>query len=76
MSKRNKLLWAIGILAIAAAALAYGVPVEYVVIAGVLLLCPAMMFMHGGGEHDKSGKELKDSSHKPAGEPKRRSKHE
>ena len=46
MSTRNKLLWSIGILAVAGGALAYGVPVQYVLIAGVLLLCPAMMFMH------------------------------
>lgn len=77
MSTRNKLLWAIGILAIAGAALAYGVPMQYVLIAGVLLLCPAMMFMHGHGGHDKSAKQRKDSSsHMPVDESERRSKRE
>lgn len=72
MSTRNKLLCAIGILAIAGAALAYGVPVQYVLIAGVLLLCPAMMFMHGG-----SGKGRNDSSAGTAADrPERRSKQE
>lgn len=77
MNRRNKVLWAIGILAIAGGALAYGVPVQYVLIAGLVLLCPLMMFMHGQGEHDESGKERNDrSSHTPVDPPEWRSKHQ
>lgn len=73
MSTRNKLLWAIGILAVAGGALAYGVPVYYVFIGGILLLCPAMMFMHGHGGRNETGKDGKDASSGMPSEPDKRS---
>ena len=54
MSTQTKWLWAAGILTAGAALLAFGVPARYVLIGGLLLLCPAMMFFMGGSRgHSK-----------------------
>lgn len=54
MSSRNKWLIAAGILALAAIALALGVPAQYVLFGAIVLACPAMMlFMHGGHDQDR-----------------------
>lgn len=57
MSAQKKWLWAVGAIAAGAALVAFGVPLQYVLIGGVLLLCPAMMiFMGGHGTDDAPGK--------------------
>ena len=55
MSIRSKWPWALGILAAAAALLAYGVALQNVLLIAVLLLCPAMMFFMMGGNNMKGG---------------------
>lgn len=58
MSKQSKWLWAIGILVLGAVLLDRGVPIQYLLLGGVLLLCPAMMlFMSKKGMDENSKKE-------------------
>lgn len=52
MNTQRKWLWAIGATAAGAALVAFGVPLEYVLIGGFLLLCPAMMLFMGGHNTD------------------------
>lgn len=56
MSTQRKWLWAVGAIAAGTALVAFGVPAHYVLIGGLLLFCPAMMFFMGR-EHDGSKKE-------------------
>lgn len=54
MGSRKKWLIAAGILALAAIALALGVPAQYVLFGAIVLACPAMMlFMHGRHDRDR-----------------------
>lgn len=57
MSTQSKWLWAVGILAAAAALLAFGVAMQNVLLIGLVLLCPAMMFFMGKNMHKGSGKD-------------------
>lgn len=51
MSIRSKWLWAVGILTAGAALFAFGVPAQTVLILGLVLLCPLMMFSMMGGKN-------------------------
>lgn len=53
MSTQRKWIIAAGIIALGAALVAWGLPAEYVVVGGLVLLCPLMMLFMGG--HDRSG---------------------
>lgn len=48
MRSQSKWLWAVGIIAGAAALLAFGVAMQYVLLIGLLLMCPLMMLFMGG----------------------------
>jgi hypothetical protein len=64
---QKKWLWAVGILAAGAALLAFGVPAPTVLILGLVLLCPLMMFFMMGGKntHEGSKKDPSSSSDTP-----------
>lgn len=47
MSTQKKWFWAVGILVAGAALLQFGVPAQTLLIGGLLLLCPLMMFFMG-----------------------------
>lgn len=55
MSIQKKWLLTVGILTIGAALLAFGLPTQTVLILGLLLLCPLMMFFMMGGKHTQEG---------------------
>lgn len=57
MMTKGKWLLAVGVAAAALAALALGVAPGSLLLFGVALLCPAMMFfgMHGGGSRHEGG---------------------
>jgi hypothetical protein len=53
MSTRRKWLWAIGIIAAGGALVAFGVPMQYVLIGGFLLLCPPDDVFHGRTQYGR-----------------------
>lgn len=68
MSTQNRWLWVVGALIVGGALVALGVPIQYVLVGGVVLLCPAMMlFMAKKGMNENSTKDLGASSDTPPG---------
>lgn len=67
MSIQSKWLWAAGILAAGAALVAFEVPMQYVLLGGLLLLCPLMMFFMG--RHNMDGGSKKGAARTPSDTP-------
>lgn len=56
MSTQSKWLWLAGIIIIGGVLLLFGVPMQYVLLGGVLLLCPAMMLFMAKKARDENSK--------------------
>lgn len=76
MNTQNKWLWAVGAIAVGAALVAFGVPLQYVLIGGLLLMCPAVMFFMGSRHEDSKKDQPSASSHTPRDNPGKESKQE
>lgn len=56
MSTRGKWLWVVGALIVGAVLLDRGVPLQYVLVGAIVLLCPAMMLFMGKKHMDEEPK--------------------
>ena len=76
MSKQSKWLWVVGALIVGGVLLDRGVPIQYILVGALVLLCPAMMLFMGKKhmDEDSKGKELGASPRGPESDTERKSK--